>query len=77
MTLVELHDNCCKYLLHEKGETQATIDTYRANFREFCRWLESEGLLLEIANIGEYTNLRKFMYHLFDRKLIRIRLGNE
>ncbi len=69
MTLPELHEDCCRYLLIEEGETFATISTYKANFRGFCKWLENEGQPVEIESIGDYQILRRFMYFLAERKL--------
>jgi site-specific recombinase XerD len=71
VTLFRLHEGCCKYLLIEKGETWATISTYKANFREYCSWLENEGKPVEVTSLENYQILREFMYHLAERKLHR------
>lgn len=80
MTLLELHENCCKYLLIEAGNTQATIDTYKANFKEFYSWLDLESLPLDISSISDYQILRQFMYYLTERKLhqntVRLRMNS-
>ena len=71
MNLSEIHDRCCKYLLVQKGNTQATVDTYRTNFREFCVWLDAEGLSVDISSVGDYDILERFMEHLYDKGLSR------
>jgi len=69
VTLSQYHEDCCRYLLIEQGLTSATINTYRANFHEFIMWLESERLPLDVSSIEDYKVLRKFMYHLAERRL--------
>ncbi|SPQ01352.1 hypothetical protein NBG4_500026 [Candidatus Sulfobium mesophilum] len=71
MRLVELHEACCNYLLIERGETSATVSTYKANFREFCTWLEGQCLPLDVSSISDYKILTQFMYYLAHRKLHR------
>ena len=71
MNLLSLHEECCKYLLVEKGNTEATIETYKAIFRGFCVWLENEGVPVDISSVGDHEILKRFMYDLADKKLHR------
>lgn len=71
MDLRSFHDDFCKYLLIEKDRAQSTVSTYKANFGEFCSWLESEGLLLDVSSFEDYKILRRFMYQLTEKKLDR------
>jgi len=67
MNLNDAIQDYFRFIQHEQGVTQATLETYKSWLRHFARWLETNGYPQPGLDAFNLPTLRRFLYDLSGR----------
>jgi|SRR5579884_628195 len=67
MKLFDAFQDYFRFIQHEQGVTQATLETYKSWLRHFYRWLEANGYPEPTLDAFSTTTLRRFLYDISGR----------